>query len=186
MKKLMLLASALLLVCAGAFAQDRDAHKGKHDHMERTRAEKVGYITEKLALTPDEAQAFWPVYNAYDNETMEAGKAVRQARKALRPGKDQDEPSEKELKVRIEEYLKALKVQAEVLAKYNAQFLKVLPPAKVAKLYLAEETFSNKMLNEMFKRQAEHHGKPGMKEGPRGPRGPKKQKDANPDTPTVE
>lgn len=183
MKKMMLLMSALFLVGAVAFAQPADAPKGHHEHgnyMERARSEKIGFITERLALTPEEAQDFWPVYNAYEQEVMEVGKAVRTARKALRPAKDAAEPTEKEVKARIEDYLKALKAEAEVKAKYNSQFLKVLPAIKVAKLYLAEESFQNKMLREMYKRQAEHHGQPGQRpDGKKGPR-PGKEKPVEP------
>ena len=184
MKKIMVLLSALLMVGAVAYAQPADAHKGHQGkHLEAARAEKIGFITERLALTPEEAQVFWPVYNAYEQDAMEAGKAVRQARKALRPAKDQAEPTEKELKARIEDYLKALKAEAEIKAKYNAQFLKVLPAAKVAKLYLAEESFQNKMLREMYNRQAERHG---MKDGqrPGGPKGPRAPKGKQPAEPT--
>ena len=171
MKKIMVLLSALLMVGAVAYAQPADAHKGHQGkHLEAARAEKIGFITERLSLTPEEAQVFWPVYNAYEQEVMEAGKAVRTARKALRPAKDAAEPTEKEVKARIEDYLKALKAEAEVKAKYNSQFLKVLPAIKVAKLYLAEESFQNKMLREMYKRQAEHHGQPGQR--PDGKKGP--------------
>ncbi len=181
MKKIMVLLSALLMVGAVAYAQPADAHKGHQGkHLEAARAEKIGFITERLALTPEEAQGFWPVYNAYEQEVMEAGKAVRTARKALRPAKDAAEPTEKEVKARIEDYLKALKAEAEVKAKYNSQFLKVLPAIKVAKLYLAEESFQNKMLREMYKRQAEHHGQPGQRpDGKKGPR-PGKEKPAEP------
>ena len=172
MKKIMVLLSALLVIGAVAYAQPADGHKAHQGkHLETARAEKIGFITERLALTPEEAQVFWPVYNAYEKEVMEAGKAVRTARKALRPAKDAAEPTEKEVKARIEDYLKALKAEAEVKAKYNGQFLKVLPAAKVAKLYLAEESFQNKMLREMYKRQAEHHGQPGQRpDGKKGPR----------------
>ena len=188
MKRLMFLMSALLVVGAVAYAQPAEApkvreHKVMHagQHMEQMRAEKIGFLTERLALTPDEAQVFWPVYNAYEKEVMEAGKVVRETRRALRPAKDAAEPTEKELKARIDDYLKALKAEAEVKAKYNAQFLKVLPAAKVAKLYLAEETFQNKMLREMYKRQAEHHGQPGMRpDGAKGPRGQKNGKKGAP------
>ena len=181
MKKIMVLLSALLMVGAVAYAQPADAHKSHQGkHLESARAEKIGFITERLALTPEEAQVFWPVYNAYEQEVMEAGKAVRTARKALRPAKDAAEPTEKEVKARIEDYLKALKAEAEVKAKYNGQFLKVLPALKVAKLYLAEETFQNKMLREMYKRQAEHHGQPGQRpDGKKGPR-PGKEKPVEP------
>ena len=187
--------SALLVVGAVAYAQPAEApkapkeHKVQHagQHMEQMRAEKIGFLTERLALTPEEAQVFWPVYNAYEQEVMEAGKAVRIARKALRPAKDAAEPTEKELKARIDDYLKALKAETEVKAKYNAQFLKVLPAVKVAKLYLAEESFQNKMLREMYKRQAEHHGQPGVRPDGKGPRngkpGKKVPADEKPVTP---
>ena len=192
MKKFMVLLSALLMVGAVAYAQPAEApkaHKGQHagQHMEQMRSEKIGFITERLSLTPEEAQVFWPVYNAYEQEVIEAGKTVRTARKALRPAKDAAEPTEKELKARIDDYLKALKAEAEVKAKYNAQFLKVLPAAKVAKLYLAEESFQNKMLREMYKRQAEHHGQPGVRPDGKGPRngkpGKKVPADEKPVTP---
>ena len=183
MKKLLMLATALMLISAGAFAQEKEAHKGNGNHMERTRAEKIGFLTERPALTPDEAPVFWPVYNQYEQDLMEASKAVRHTRKALRPAKDEAEPTEKELKGRIDDYLKALKAEAEVKAKYNGQFLKVLPAAKVAKLYLAEESFQNKMLREMYNRQAERHG---MKDGqrPGGPKGPRAPKGKQPAEPT--
>ena len=193
----MVLLSALLMVGAVAYAQTDEAakspkaHPGKH--LETARAEKIGFITERLALTPEEAQVFWPVYNAYEKEVMEAGKAVRDARKALRPAKDAAEPTEKELKTRIENYLKALKTETEVKTKYNAQFLKVLPAVKVAKLYLAEETFQNKMLREMYKRQAEHHGQPGMRpdgkgfrNGKPGKKGPADEKPVTPKETVIE
>ena len=167
--------SVLLVAGAVAYAQPAEPDKAKHaKHMEQMRSEKIGFLTERLALTPEEAQVFWPVYNAYEKEMMEAGKAVREARKALRPAKDQAEPSEKEVKARIDDYLKALKAEAEIKAKYNGQFMKVLPAVKVAKLYMVEEHFQNKMLREMFKRQAEMHGKPGNRpDGAKAPKAPR-------------
>ena len=30
---------------------------------------KIGFITQKLQLSPDEAKQFWPVYDAYAQET---------------------------------------------------------------------------------------------------------------------
>ena len=35
---------------------------------EKIQSLKIAFITQKLQLTPDEAQKFWPVYNQYDNE----------------------------------------------------------------------------------------------------------------------
>ncbi len=34
----------------------------------RLEAIKIAYITQQLALTPEEAQTFWPTYNKYEGE----------------------------------------------------------------------------------------------------------------------
>ena len=38
---------------------------------EKVKALKVAYITEQLELTTDEAQKFWPIYNAFDEKQSE-------------------------------------------------------------------------------------------------------------------
>ena len=35
---------------------------------DRIRALKVAFITDKLKLTPEESEKFWPVYNQYEAE----------------------------------------------------------------------------------------------------------------------
>jgi len=54
----------LLCICTlGAIAQpDRDEPK----RSEKVEALKRAYITSELALTPVEAEKFWPVYNAHE------------------------------------------------------------------------------------------------------------------------
>ena len=48
---------------SGIKAQDPDDTRA-----EKIQSLKIAFITQKLQLTPDEAQKFWPVYNQYDNE----------------------------------------------------------------------------------------------------------------------
>lgn len=49
-------------------AQDNDRAK----RMEKIQALKVAFITQKLSLTTDEAQRFWPVYNRYETDIHQA------------------------------------------------------------------------------------------------------------------
>lgn len=158
MKKLLTLAAALLVIGASAFAQGQPDQK-KHHKVNRE-AEKIGFITQKLDLTPEEAQAFWPVYNQYAKEAKECQKAVRQARKALRPGKDEPAYTEDQAKDAINAFIKAVDAENALLAKYNPKFLKVLPAPKVAKLYVAEEQYRAKMLKDLYQHQGK---KPGPK-----------------------
>src|ERR1035441_8570820 len=51
---------ALMLFCPFAmFAQDKTDRKDKIETMH------IAYLTQKLDLTPAEAEKFWPVYNQY-------------------------------------------------------------------------------------------------------------------------
>ena len=38
---------------------------------EQIRALKVGFITNELSLTADEASKFWPIYNTFDDKQFE-------------------------------------------------------------------------------------------------------------------
>ena len=50
----------VLLIGLSGYAQ-RDGRMN-----ERIKAQKVAFITEKLSLTAEEAQQFWPIYNAFE------------------------------------------------------------------------------------------------------------------------
>ena len=52
----------ILLVTFNSFSQ---GFKGRKD---KVKALKIAYITEELNLTTEEAQRFWPIYNAFDDK----------------------------------------------------------------------------------------------------------------------
>ncbi len=43
----------------------------RDDHFERIQALKVSHISERVELTPEQAKAFWPIYDKYENERKE-------------------------------------------------------------------------------------------------------------------
>ena len=63
MKKYILILFVMIGSFSGLKAQDGDETRA-----EKIQALKIAFITQKLQLTADEAQKFWPVYNQYDNE----------------------------------------------------------------------------------------------------------------------
>ncbi|MCB0665633.1 MAG: hypothetical protein KDC80_07420, partial [Saprospiraceae bacterium] len=60
MKKLLtnssLAAMMMLVSCIGLLAQERPVQ-------ERIEAQRVAFITQRVNLSPEEAQQFWPIYN---------------------------------------------------------------------------------------------------------------------------
>lgn len=157
MKRIYAFAAVLLMAGAACFAQDKNNDNAKkHNSWESIKAEKIGFLTDKLDLTVEEAQAFWPVYNAYMKDLSAAEKTVRHDLWSLKPKKDET-ISDKEMVNRINDYVKAKSNADDVFAKYSKEFLKVLSPEKVGRLYLAEEQFNRIMVNKLAEKKAAKH-----------------------------
>ena len=103
MKKLISMVCLALLVALTASAQEKSEKKGAN-WQDKVRAERVGFLTTELDLSEAEAQAFWPVYNALQQERRDAFKAVRSATKALSEALKKGEGDTAAL---LDDYLKA-------------------------------------------------------------------------------
>jgi hypothetical protein len=139
----------LLLVSVCTVAQERRPAK------EKVEAMKVGFITERLNLSAEEAQSFWPVYNKYHDEL----EALRKNRREniMNAKQNFDEMSDAELEKTVDSELGFRQSELDVQKKYHPQFKKVLPIKKVAKLYRAEEDFKRHLLD-MIKEKREERG----------------------------
>ena len=125
-------------------AQNNDGH-------ERVDVLKVSFITKKLNLTVEEAQIFWPVYNAYDD----AMSKLRKERKAdlkdfMAPGKTL---TDKDYEQFVDNQIIYQQQELDIKKLYHSKFKQVLPMQKVAQLYRAEEQFKKYLLDEIKKRQ---------------------------------
>lgn len=66
MKKYLLI---LTMVLGGfSFAKAQDLQGDEQDGQKKIQALYVAYVTERLKLTPDEAQKFWPVHTQFEND----------------------------------------------------------------------------------------------------------------------
>ena len=66
MKKLFLISILSVFTFTVLIAQDKGGPTP--EMFEKIKAEKISFFTEKLSLTPSEAQAFWPVYNEFERK----------------------------------------------------------------------------------------------------------------------
>jgi hypothetical protein len=125
-----------LFFCSFSFAQEN-----KKEEIETM---KVAFITRKLNLTPDEARAFWPLYNQYQDELDNIRGKRREDLRAVR-----DEfvsMSDKEVEKYVENELNYKQAELDLLKKYHILFKKIMPVRKVALLYRAEEDFKRELL----------------------------------------
>lgn len=138
MKRVLLLFTFAAFVFAQktASAQEKNNHK---DRWEKYKSEKVAFITTKLDLTPQEAEKFWPVYNALEKERSDAQREKRLLEKQVYEASET--LSDKEAVDLTREFVGNKKKECQLDTDYNEKFLEILPPQKVLVLYKAESEF---------------------------------------------
>ena len=145
MKKITKILVALAaMVCMGVSANASIAE----DWKEKLMAEKIAFLTLEVGLTPEEAQAFWPVYNQVEKEKDEAMFNVIRTYKDMSKAIE-EKKSEKEVASLLDKYLEAQKKVNEIENGVPAKYKAVLPVDKVAKLYIAEEKFRRQQIRKL-------------------------------------
>lgn len=133
---------ALMAIVPGIKAQE-----GSSSGTEKIQVQKVAFLTNKMGLTAEEAQKFWPVYNEYDaqrNQILEQRRST-----SYYYTQNASKLSEKETDAIIQKYISLQKQETELLEKYNARFRQILPASKVMKLYVSEVEFRNFLLRQI-------------------------------------
>jgi Spy/CpxP family protein refolding chaperone len=138
----------LVLLSLNSFAQEGDLLGKKGG---KIKALKVAFITNELALTPEESAKFWPLYNAFEEKQKEI-KKLRLRGVLTRMDEDSfAKLSDKEataLLAQIESYEEEL-YQAK--KKFVTSLKNVLTPRKILQLKRAEDNFNIKLLQQYRK-----------------------------------
>ncbi|MEO6884141.1 MAG: hypothetical protein ABI199_08965 [Bacteroidia bacterium] len=135
-------------------AQNQSNDAPAQTKKQKVEAMKIAFITDKLALTPQEAQVFWPVYNQYE---ADLGTLRKNHRKNMAQAKEEgvDNMSDKDLETLVDGEIIYRQQELDVVKEYLAKFKAVLPIKKVAKFYEAEEQFKVYLINQLKNRNQE-------------------------------
>ena len=114
------------------------------DNADRIAALKVSFITERLSLTTDEAQAFWPLFNEFEAERKELREQYKGDERQRLEFMTDDEAEKK-----IADELNFEQQNLDLTKKYVAQFKEILPVKKVAVLLSLEKNFSRYLLDKL-------------------------------------
>jgi hypothetical protein len=118
---------------------------------DRIKTLKVAFITERVGLTSEEAQQFWPIYNEHE-DTLEEIRRKERAELEVNIARAQDlsnTDSERLLDRLLELQFEKQKVDQEFLSRLRT----VIPAKKVLLLVKAEEDFKRQMIQEFRKRR---------------------------------
>jgi hypothetical protein len=128
MKKIIIVCLSIAL-SVGAFAQQG----GK-----RIESMRIAFITQRLNLTPEESQQFWPVFNQFAEKMQQI--------KGSKMDTPLDEMSDADAeKMILNEFDKESK-ELELKKEYYQKFKKILSVKKISKLYRAERDFKNELV----------------------------------------
>lgn len=162
MKKLLFLL-LMILSGTGAWCQ-ADASDATHGPdpkaMEKIRAARVAYITERLKLTPEEAEKFWPIYTEFADKRTQLRQEFEQARKTQDPSAN-DEESQRKL---IDLGLKLKQQELDLEKEYSSRLLQTISAQKLMNLKPAEEDFRNLILRQIQQRQLQEDRKDLMRD----------------------
>lgn len=142
-----------------AVAQNDDIPRIPPERMQEIKAQKVAFITQRIALTPEEAQVFWPIYNRYEAELEEVRKTIGKDR---REAHDPDRVTEEQAELLLRSEMENQRRELEITQKYTLQIKDAVGARKALHLGRTERDFTR----ELIRRQ-----RPG---GPGGPPPPRK------------
>lgn len=118
-------------------------HRSKE---ERIKAIKLAFITEELALSPQQSQDFWPLYN-------ELQEKLRNLRRKLRRKQDFDNMSDEAIEAFLEEHLRLEEEKIKLQRAYIQKFKKVISLQQIVKLTKAEHRFRKELLKKAKERR---------------------------------
>jgi hypothetical protein len=100
------------------------------------RTNRQAIVTENLALTAEESEAFWPLYRQFQNDRA---LMVDRTMKMLTEFRDNfDVLSEEQAKALIDEYFKIQKEELRLNEKYLREFRKILSQKKALRYFQIE------------------------------------------------
>ena len=139
MKKYILILTLLLGSFFVALAQDNPTGDDI-TRQERVKALYVAYVTQQLALTPEEAQKFWPVHTQFETEL----KGVK---------KDLSE-------------LDRQQARLDIKKRYQGNFNKIIGTNRCERFFRMDGEFKRKLVERVQKQQgSQQKQRPNMRRG---------------------
>ena len=139
MKKYILILTLLLGSFSVVFAQDNPTGDDI-TRQERVKALYVAYVTQQLALTPEEAQKFWPVHTQFETEL----KGVK---------KDLSE-------------LDRQQARLDIKKRYQGNFNKIIGTNRCERFFRMDGEFKRKLVERVQKQQGnQQRQRPNMRRG---------------------
>ncbi len=135
--------TAILLVSTlTLFAQEEQA-------LRRVESARIALITERLELTPEQAEKFWPVYREYTMKRRELRREYLETRRHI----TKEKLTEEESKLLLKQGMELKERQFALDKQYSEKLSNVITAQQILQLRKAEEDFRQMLLDRLDRRR---------------------------------
>jgi len=121
---------------------------GRQATRQRVQAHRVAYFTERMELTPAEAEKFWPLYNTYRNER---DRLISETIRLTTVRKEEGQRSEFDISNLSDAEARRLvnnkTRELELERKFHQDLARMFSPQRVLAFYDAERSFQRELMN---------------------------------------
>ena len=139
-----LLSLVLLLAAAPAAHAQGEAGGGggrKGQRLAQLENAKIAFITNRVALTQDQAQKFWPLYNEFSDRRRDLNRNGRLLRREVTDGM-----TDQQIRENFNQSFTLRQQELNLEKEYFDKFQKVIALRQVAQLFLAERDFTKEVI----------------------------------------
>lgn len=137
---------AILATSVVGWAQKQGQSQSAKSKLE---AARIAMITERLDLSPAQAEKFWPIYNEFAQERRGLQQQAMQARKGL----DMQNLTEEQSKTLIKAHQEFKQEKLNLENKYATKINGVISSRQMVALKKAEDDFRTMILNRLEQRK---------------------------------
>ncbi|MFP4093591.1 MAG: hypothetical protein ACLFUB_03830 [Cyclobacteriaceae bacterium] len=137
----------VLLVSSATFAQGGPGGQNRPGR-EKLESARIALITQRLNLSPEAAQKFWPIYN----QLKEKEESLIREEMQMRRQPDVAQLSDAEAEARLEQYFQLKEDQLALEQQAAREYQQVLTARQVLQLFKAEAEFRRMILDKMGER----------------------------------
>ena len=140
--RLLSVAALLLLLTPAAQAQAAAGGGRKGQRLSQLENAKIAFITNRVSLTQDQAQKFWPLYNEFAARRRELNRSGRLLRREVTEGM-----TDQQLRDNFTQAFAMRQQELNLEKEYFDKFQKIISLRQVAQLFQAERDFTKEVIN---------------------------------------
>jgi len=133
--------AALLLLAPAAHAQAGPAGGRKGQRIGQLENAKIAFITNRVSLTQEQAQKFWPLYNEFSARRREFNRSSRLLRRDVTEGM-----TDQQIRDNFTQAFAMRQQELNLEKEYFEKFQKVISLRQVAQLFQAERDFTKEVI----------------------------------------